>query len=325
MPNEIDYTKLGGLEQIEKQSDFQLGAVSSAEPIPESYMTPYSGVINHQHQTPSCGAHAGAYIKNIQDNGDFSPEYLWKRIKLIDGFPATDGTNMISIFKVLQKNGVCTSTTLPNSTLLPLDQYTNPKTLTAVEDTEALQARIGAYAFQWNPTFDNLKRAIYEHKEVLMLIRVGAEWWTGDHGSSWQEKDILPLNPTYSITSGHFVTAIGYDKDYIYFLNEWGDTWGRKGIGYFGENYMQRVLQIGTCFDLTEKAPIVFTRTLTLTLRGTDVGVLQQILKDKGFFNHSVTGFFGVITLKAVEDFQHSKGLKMDGVVGPLTFAQLTV
>lgn len=317
----MDNINFGAIEQTQKESDFELGAVVSSDPIPESYSTPYGGTIYHQHKTPSCGAHAGTYLKNIQENKTFSPAYLWKRIKQIDGFKPEDGTSMECIFKALQRWGVCELAMLPNNTTASTAVYTDPSVITPAMDENALNARIGAYAFTWSPTMDQIKRAVYEHKVVIMLLRVGQEWWT----PSWSGSDILPLKPKTPPTSGHFVVAIGYDKDHIYFENEWGETWGYNGKGNFGADYAPRCVQIGTCFDYADKAPVVFTRTLKAAMRGTDVGVLQQILKDKGFFPSSqkVTSYFGMVTLAAVKAFQTSVKLRSDGVVGKLTIAAL--
>ena len=321
MNNEINIHNLGAIDQQQKESDFELGALATAEPIPESYMTPYTGEIEHQHKIPCCGANAGDYIKNIQEKRRHSPAYLWKAIKLVDGFPPQDGTTMDAIFKVLQKRGICDFSLLPNDATVSLQEYTDPKKLTPEMDVDALNSRIGAYAFQWRPTFENLKRAIYENKAVLILLRIGQEWWT----PSWREADILPLKAKTPATSGHFVVAIGYDKEYIYFLNGWGKTWGRNGIGYFGEDYMSRCDQMGTCFDYTEKAPYVFKRTMKVGMKGTDVGVLQQILKDKGYFpsTQKITSYFGSITKESVETFQKEHALVADGIVGKLTQAAL--
>lgn len=311
----------GAIEQEQKESDFEIGALATSEPIPESYMTPYAGIVYHQHKTPSCGAHAGTYIKNIQDSKEYSPAYLWKRIKQIDGFPPEDGTSMIAIFKALQKWGVCELSLLPNNTLDSTEVYTDPSVLTPKMDINAYDARIGAYAFQWNPTFDDIKRAIYEHKVVTMLLRVGSEWWTPD----WAGKDILPLKTNQPISSGHFVVATGYDKSLIYFQNEWGETWGYNGKGNFGSNYVPRCVQIGTCFDLVEKAPYVFNRLLKYGMTGTDVGMLQQLLKQKGYFpaDQAITSNFLGKTFLAVEKFQQANHLKVDGVVGTQTVAAL--
>ncbi|MEW9121585.1 MAG: peptidoglycan-binding domain-containing protein [Thermotaleaceae bacterium] len=63
--------------------------------------------------------------------------------------------------------------------------------------------------------------------------------------------------------------------------------------------------------------------TLRLGMRGQAVIVLQQRLKDLGYFEHKVTGYFGQITKTSVEKFQRVNQLKIDGIVGKATLTQL--
>lgn len=59
---------------------------------------------------------------------------------------------------------------------------------------------------------------------------------------------------------------------------------------------------------------------------GSAVSVVQQTLKDKGYFTYpNITGYFGSITKQAVMTFQRSKGLVVDGIVGPKTYAKLGI
>jgi peptidoglycan L-alanyl-D-glutamate endopeptidase CwlK len=56
---------------------------------------------------------------------------------------------------------------------------------------------------------------------------------------------------------------------------------------------------------------------------GPDVLTLQSALKQLGFDPRGVDGVFGAGTEAAVKDFQRSKGLTPDGLVGPNTMAAL--
>lgn len=62
---------------------------------------------------------------------------------------------------------------------------------------------------------------------------------------------------------------------------------------------------------------------LTVNARGQHVLSLQTKLKELGFYESKVDGNFGANTMQAVIDFQKSKGLNADGVVGPKTWAAL--
>jgi peptidoglycan hydrolase-like protein with peptidoglycan-binding domain len=56
---------------------------------------------------------------------------------------------------------------------------------------------------------------------------------------------------------------------------------------------------------------------------GADVTRLQDLLRNAGYFPAATTGYFGEFTEAAVQDFQHARGLAVDGVAGYETFAAL--
>jgi peptidoglycan hydrolase-like protein with peptidoglycan-binding domain len=69
-------------------------------------------------------------------------------------------------------------------------------------------------------------------------------------------------------------------------------------------------------------APSAGSPTLKLGAKGAAVTELQNLLRGKGF-NVAADGDFGPNTLNAVKNFQASRGLAADGVVGPKTWAAL--
>ncbi|TYO96519.1 N-acetylmuramoyl-L-alanine amidase [Desulfallas thermosapovorans DSM 6562] len=64
-------------------------------------------------------------------------------------------------------------------------------------------------------------------------------------------------------------------------------------------------------------------KTLYWGSRGSEVTVLQQKLKQWGYFHGFVDGAYGSATYRAVVDFQRKNGLRADGIVGPQTRAAL--
>lgn len=62
--------------------------------------------------------------------------------------------------------------------------------------------------------------------------------------------------------------------------------------------------------------------TLRNGSKGEDVRELQRILRGLGY-TLEIDGKFGPITTQCVKSFQGSNGLKVDGIVGPLTWAAL--
>ena len=108
-------------------------------------------------------------------------------------------------------------------------------------------------------------------------------------------------------------------------------AYGLAQDGQAGED-TQRLLYDGV-FPLRTPAPTVETKptdsyvTVTappdgawVTLKEGDVGALvkslQQALKDKGFYKDEVDGFYGIGTREAVVAFQHTQGMKEDGMAG---------
>lgn len=67
-----------------------------------------------------------------------------------------------------------------------------------------------------------------------------------------------------------------------------------------------------------------FTRNLAYRSRGNDVVLLQDTLRARGYFAGPSTGYFGVLTLRAVKAYQkEAMGIPPTGFVGPLTRASL--
>lgn len=313
----------GGLERKIKPSDFHLGTLTPLV-YPVSFLPVYPLTIESQLQIPDCGANAGVVLKEVFDNTPrLSVEYLWDKIKLVDGVPAESGTSMDFIFKVLKDTGVAQYQLLPTDSTLSLTAFTDPSKITLSMDTDALQRRIGVYAFTQNPTFEEIKQAIFTHKAVILLLKVGKEFWTKPDGTtSWAAKDILPLNPWTPSTSGHFMVADSYDENLIYGFNSWGVEWC-GGRFSFGTNYVSRVTEIGTSVDLAN--PAIVYPLLKLGSTGTFVKLLQNLLNKKISAGLTIDGQFGSATRQAVYNFQKLNGLSVDGAVGNLTWAKLNL
>ena len=68
---------------------------------------------------------------------------------------------------------------------------------------------------------------------------------------------------------------------------------------------------------------VSFASPLKLGSTSHDVSDLQTRLKNKGYYSHYVTGYYGEITKNAVTKFQRANGLKDDGIAGHMTFNKL--
>jgi peptidoglycan hydrolase-like protein with peptidoglycan-binding domain len=60
----------------------------------------------------------------------------------------------------------------------------------------------------------------------------------------------------------------------------------------------------------------------TPRMTGIDVSAWQQFLTGQGVYNDSVDGVYGPVTAQGTRDYQSSKGIATDGVVGAVTFSQ---
>ncbi len=324
------FGNLGGQDKPLDVRDVQLG--KGTAPIynfPPSLTNfgAWHAPVEYQQQTPSCGAHSGSSLKTIDDSLRYTPRFTWANIKSFDGMPIEWGTDIRSIFKSITKTGTLEFPLLGNDSSLPNERYVAP-TITAAMKKNALSHSGMGYGFIVDKSFKGIKQFISDHGPAILLFRVGEEMWTAPNGqSSWAEKDILPLRPPKTIVSGHFVVAHSYDEKYIYFLNSWSDSWGRKGHGYFGADYMPFVNDLGTLF------PLSFTYDLQQGMTDPDVKRLQVVLNKDSRTRVASAGagspglettFFGSLTLDAVRRFQTLYSITpVAGYVGPLTRAVL--
>lgn len=307
----------GGIERKVSDQDFELGAYQPPESIPEVYKPDLSTIpIYDQDKYPTCGAHAGAFLDSkLQADSQgvfkhFSPKYLWAQIKQIDGFPLEDGTDMRSIFQSLVKTGDCDISLLPNSLGASLQAYSNIANVTPTMKINGAGNLLKNYAFTNNPSWEQLRQAIYKNKAVLALVNIGDGWWLPD----WAH--VLPLKLGNKV-GRHFVVLHSYDQNRIYFRNSWGMEWGEKGDGYFERSYLQNVIEIGTSILLPNH--FIFTKDMQRGDSNNDVIQLQRRL---GVTPDS--GWFGPLTYNAVIKYQTANGITpISGYVGPKTRQKL--
>jgi peptidoglycan hydrolase-like protein with peptidoglycan-binding domain len=105
--------------------------------------------------------------------------------------------------------------------------------------------------------------------------------------------------------------------------------------GYFGEQTIGAVKYL-QCLAFLKIDGIVGPKTWEYLCEGSTclpqlsqgsrdglVRVIQQTLKDGGFYIGEVDGIYGPKTAKAVIDFQASRHLLADGIIGPQTWNAL--
>ncbi len=250
----------GLLDSPADKRDFKLSAVqASLDYITEVFMPDYSMLPTyHQHKQPSCIGHAVAWMINFYEYTEnqrtvfLSPRFIYALAKKDDGLPYQDGTYYRVGLKEAKNYGVAEDLYFPNDTSLDRDSYNDVSQITSDAYDNAESKKIRSYVQLDDLSFDGIKQAIYQNKVVLLALQVDENMYTDRFGNvTWHEQDILPLRTPIN-KGGHAVVAIGYDLNYIYWKNSWGDTWGKEGTGYFGKNYIPYIKEGWTTIDLPD-------------------------------------------------------------------------
>lgn len=302
----------GGIERRIEPRDFELGAYQLPIAIPDTFMpTNVAQVPVYMQGTyPTCGGHAGATFDGILQGGRaLSPKYLWDEIKQFDGFAFSDGTDMASIFKSLSSTGDCAISLLPNDLGTTLQQYSKITNVTTAMISDGVHSRITNYAYTNNPTFAQIKQAIFQNKAVIALVDIGDGWWLPDWGH------VTPLRLGNKV-GHHFIILWGYDQTRIWFRSSWSNLWALNGDNYFLQDYVPHVLEIGTALILPYQ--FIFTLDMQFGDANNDVIQLQRRL---GVIPDS--GWFGPITKIAVQKYQAANGIPSTGYVGTITRTRL--
>lgn len=206
--------------------DVSYEKLGSSRVLPEEHESPGLKKFyrSSQKNTPTCGAHAGAHAKQFLDfkdtgNQKYSPFYLWKKIKKIDGFPPSVGTDLRSILKTLKSWGVCDLALLKYQGDKPIQVYSADDT-TKEQDENAQPRIIGSYAFMGNNR-ELIKQAIYDNGAAILLLRFGDAWWG-------RKKMVSNEDQSY----GHFVVAYGWNGDTLKVICSADDKAPEKELEY---------------------------------------------------------------------------------------------
>ena len=275
--------------------------------LPESFIIPYQLRISDQNGYPRCVGYSTATLKEEKERReqqpiDFAGDWIYKKCKEIDGYPG-EGTYLRIAMKVLQKTGA------------------KPINVDVTDEIIYSKYKIGGYTRVDELSFERLKSAIYQNGVILVGF-IGSN-------QGWQSAYIRPPRPGES-TWGHAVALIGFKKDYIIGQNSWGD-WGDKGLFYVPKNYLPFeawaiLVDLPNDFAKEEKPKHTFNQDLRYGDRNEEVVWLQKCLKYLGCFPQIIecTGYFGQITLRAVQLFQQSYNISpQSGFVGLITRSTL--
>lgn len=299
---------LGAKPRIVKATDYHPDSFAKAIPTPTTFSTAYP-ITYMQNQEPSCGEDMGTQYLNVLFGCIGSPMFGWKTLRQIDRLSPTDGSTSSGVALQAQTVGTTDLSLMPDNSTLSNADYASYTGITPEMLAQAKTRTIANYAFIDNPTFQQIKDNIFQHKAVGLRVNCGDGWWI----NGWAENEVCPLKlGTY--VDDHFILAIGFDENYIYFSNSWSTAWGRNGEGYFDQSYIPYVKELvifvpPVTLITPTPAKYIFTQTMMYGQTSADVHALQVKL------GVTPTGYFGLITLIAVASFQKSHGLFPTGFV----------
>lgn len=123
-----------------------------------------------------------------------------------------------------------------------------------------------------------------------------------------------------------FIESEGLDDDLQ--RHDWSSfARGYNGAGYAKHGYHTRLAK---AFDRWQQVPDVLLNPLKalpprvgMGSRGVEVKRAQRLLSELGYDPGPIDGWFGDLTHRAAYAFQLDIGIKMDAIVGPITWAEL--
>lgn len=211
---------LGAFENPPDARNIQLASFQAPVTLPVDYITDMPPVENQASKSDCVGQGitklAELYFKNKGIIVDLSARDLYKQCKAIDGIPNMDGTFPNIGAKVMTKNGVASTTLVPDNNDLPITDF-----LGYAETPEILADRakhkLGGYAFVAND-FQSVCQAIFQNKAVTASVAVDSNWFIGK------------LMKALQVIGRHYIILHGFNtqKQSNYGQNSWGIGW----IGY---------------------------------------------------------------------------------------------
>lgn len=196
-------------------------STNSLEKIPESFMLPKDRIptCRNQGTTGQCTAFATAgilEILNYLETGErtlFSTTYIYGRHRR-SALRTTEGMYVSLLMKHLTLLGSIPNEMMPqiweNPNAYDLVHSSNLEELDEIAQKTHIAAYIRLKDMQGNKqkSIQNIKRALLQYNiPIFGDIKMG--------------------------NAGHAICIVGWDKEKIYYMNSWGETYGNKGICSF--------------------------------------------------------------------------------------------
>ena len=225
----------GGLRPYNPDKrDYHLGSIfgyPDLKELPASFLVGEPLEIKQQHQTDMCLAFTLASVREQQEGVLLSPEYIFKRIKEIDGNWQEWGSDQKTGAKAIL-NGILEKLESPyhleNDTR---DFIANPANWNTTYDTLAEKHKTQVYfwieAVSKLDMFDAIRSALYRFKDEKRAIATGAIW-----KQSWLNAEGGWIPKVYFDKTGtpHAFAIIGWEKDNLILQLSNGTEIGDKGL-----------------------------------------------------------------------------------------------
>ena len=297
-------------------------------------------------------AHVGictaiSLVQNREKANDraYSEDFQYLLQKRFYDMDWAEGSSILNALKVGKKYGFLPEEywtyTTDQDRVLPYSQYIQK--LQAVPMSEVIRLiglcvdKIPGYAQVDVNDSQAIAKAINESEAgILCRYWVGKEWWTSIDGRiSWSPSDIDPLRAPVAPTGGHAITMSYFDYSVAtgqFIANTWGPQWCKSGSADIIWD-LYKPTEAWSILDYTPPIPpFQFLHNLSYGMTSPDVKQLQIILNKNPITQVATTGagspgnetsYFGVLTTRAVYNFQKMYNIEQVGVVGPKTRAAL--
>ena len=159
------------------------------------------------------------------------------------------GTSLEVAFEVAKTVGICTADTYPNDIAISPTEFVELPLIPQEAYAEAANFKIPGYQMLTDLTWDTLNQAIQANKLVLTALYLDKDWYLSNVPNS----NPLPLPPPMGMTdpslSKHMTLSYGFDTNYRYVRNSFGNTFGENGDGYYGPDYQPYIFGAGVILD----------------------------------------------------------------------------
>ena len=161
---------------------------------------------------------------------------------------------------------------------------------------------------------------MYLHQKILRIILVvGAFWYiflfftaveANTDVAEWKRHAAL-MEVQHSLPPGLLLAICDQESNW------------RNGVtGKAGEIGLCQV-QVNTVYMVCPSCRKTGARVFALNSSGYAVKIIQRALTAEGHYSGNIDGVFGLQTRAATFSYQYAKELRVDGVVGPVTWAAL--